>query len=75
MKTITKPLTFESNVLEVFVATDKPLEGKQETTRDISPWYNPEKDGGYLYYVDSVSIFKADTIQSMVEVFMKEDDK
>lgn len=72
---ITKPLTFESTVLEVFVATDEPLKGKYETTEDISPWYEPQKDGRHLYYVDSVSIFKADTIQSLVEEFMKEDDK
>ena len=75
MKIITKPLFFESTVLEVFVATDEPLKGKHESTRDISPWYDPEKDGRYLYYVGSVSIFKANTIQSLVDEFMKEDGK
>lgn len=75
MKTIVKPLTFESVILEIFLATDKPVEGKPQTTRDISPWYDKNSDGKYLYFVGTVSVEHTEKIQSMVEEFMKGEDK
>ena len=74
MKTIIKPLTFESVILEIFLATDNPVEGKSQTTRDISPWYD-KSDGKYLYFVGTVSVKHTETIQSMVEEFMEGEDK
>ena len=73
MKIITKPLTFESTILEVFVATDEPLERKTKSTRDISPWYNPEKDGKYLYYVGAITVDWVDKIKSLIDDFVKEE--
>lgn len=75
MKTIIKPLTFESVILEIFIATDEPVEGKSQTTRELSPWYDKNSDGKYLYFVGTVSVEHTEKIQSMVEKFMKGEGK